>query len=58
MLETALRWHRGDRAFEHFQEGLLDTQTQILEARPAPLDLVDFVDEDCATLSSGNVGCE
>ena len=32
MLIAALRWHRGDRAFEHLQQGVLDAQPQILEA--------------------------
>ena len=27
MLIAALRWHRGDRAFEHLQEGVLDAES-------------------------------
>ena len=55
MLIAALRWHRGDRAFENLQESVLDAQPQIFEARATPLDLVDLVDVDDATLSSVHV---
>ena len=55
MLVAARRRHRGDRAFEHFQEGVLDALPQILEARPARPDFVDFVDVDDATLSNLDV---
>ena len=55
MLIAALRWHRGDRAFDELQEALLDAQPQILEARATPLDLVDLIDVDDATLSNLDV---
>ena len=34
VLVAALRRHRGDRAFQHLQEGVLDALPQILEAEP------------------------
>ena len=56
---AALWWHRGDRAFEHLQEGVLDAKPHVLEARPARLDLVDLVDVDDALLGGTEVaiGC-
>jgi len=32
MLIAALRWHRGDRAFEQLQKGVLDAEFHVLEA--------------------------
>src|SRR5208283_5335225 len=32
MLVAALRWHRGDRAFDELQESVLDAEPQIFEA--------------------------
>ena len=55
MLVAALRRHRGDRAFEHLQEGVLDAESHVLEARSARLDLVDLVDEDDALLGNTEV---
>ena len=59
MLVAALWWHRGDRAFENLQEGVLDAQPHVLEPRTARLDLVDLVDEDDALLGGTEVaiGC-
>ena len=60
VLVVAIRLHRGNRAFEELQEGVLDTLPQILEARATSLDLVDLVDADGALLGDINiaVGCQ
>src|SRR5208337_2502296 len=55
VLVAALRWHRGDRPFEKLQKDVLDAQPQIFEARATPLDFVDLVNVDDATLSSVHV---
>ena len=59
VLPAALWRHRGDRAFEHLQEGVLDALPHVLEARPASLDLVNLVDVDDALLGGTEVafGC-
>ncbi len=55
VLVTALGWHHGDRPFEKFEQGVLDALSQVLEARPTPLDLVYLVDENDALLGNTEV---
>ena len=59
VLIAARRRHRGDRAFDELQESVLDALPQIFEARATPLNLVDLIDVDDATLSNLDVtfGC-
>ncbi len=48
-------WHRGDRAFQNLEQGVLDALPQILVASPTRLDFVDLVDENDALLGSINI---
>ena len=59
MLVAALRWHRGDRAFEHLSRACWTPSRISLKPEPLRLDFVDLVDVDDATLSNLHVafGC-
>jgi len=49
MLVAARRRHRGDCAFDELQEGVLDAEPQIFEARATtPLDFVEIQPERSA----------
>jgi hypothetical protein len=52
-LIAALRWHRGDCAFEHLEQGTLDAKPHVLEARTNRTDIVDLIDEQDA--ASGDI---
>jgi hypothetical protein len=42
LLPAASMRHRGDRAFEHLQEGVLDAQSHVLADRPTHPQLADL----------------
>ena len=55
MLVTGERWHHCDRAFENFEQGMLDAQAHVFEPGAGGRNLIDLVYVDDAALGDVKV---